>query len=124
MANLDSRVTLVLDESYGLRATEDAKRGPVWLVKSPKNAEAATVLWRKLKARGDYITVFESNSESAENACLSVIPDIDLHHPELLELTVVGVTLTPRIRSVLATGVFRVTEDGFVLCRSDDASTR
>ena len=123
MANFDSRVTLVLDGSYGLRATEDAKRGPVWLIKSPKNAEAATELWCKFEGRGDYITIFDSFNESTEDACLSIIPDIDLHHPELSELTVVGVILTPRIRSVLGKGVFRETDDGFVLCRSDDTLT-
>jgi len=120
MASLESPVTLILDESYAFRAIEDAKRGPVWLVKSPKNDESAKELWRKYKGCGSYITVFDSSGRSAEEACLNVIPDIDLHHPELSELIVIGVSLTTRMRTVLGNRVNRKTDDGFALSPNDN----
>ncbi len=121
MASLDSPVTLILDESYAFRAIDDAERGPVWLVKSPKNAKAAKELRRKFKECGDYITVFDSCGESAEEVCLNVIPEIDLHHPELSELVVVGVSLTPRMRAVFGKRINREIDDGFALSQSDDS---
>ena len=68
MANLETPVTLILDESYAYRAIEDAKRGPVWLVKSPNNDEIAKELWRNFEGCGSYITVFDSGGKSAEEA--------------------------------------------------------
>ena len=116
----ESPVTLILDESYAFRAIEDAKRGPVWLVKSPTNDGAAKELRRKYEGCGDYITVFDSCGLSAEEACLNVIPEVDLHHPELSVLIIVGVSLTPRMRTVLENRVIRKTDDGFTLSRNDD----
>ena len=92
----------------------------MWLVKSSKNTEAAKELRRKFEGYGGYITVFDSYGESAEELCLNVIPEIDLHHPELSELVVVGLSLTPRMRTVLGNRVNRQTDDGFALSQSDD----
>ncbi len=120
MASLDSPVTLILDKSYALRAIGDAERGPVWLVKSPKNAEAAKELWHIFEGCGVWITVFDPHGESAEEVCLNVIPEIDIHHPELSELVVVGVSLTPRMRTVLGNRVNQEIDDGFILSQSDN----
>ncbi len=117
MADQCVGVTLILNGSYGDRANEDAKRGPVWLAESPENISAALELRRQYSDRGDYITVFKSGIGSEEEICLDLISDIDLHHPDMNELTVIGAALTPRIRSALGSGNFNETERGFVFLR-------
>lgn len=120
MTSTESPVTLILDETYGLRARDDAKRGAVWLIKSPENIEAAKELRRKVQGRSDNISLFDSFGESAEQACLDIIPVIDLHHPELSELFVVGVALSPKLRKVLEKRINQETVTGFVLGQSAD----
>lgn len=120
MANLDPRVTLILDRSYGSRASEDAQRGPLWIIKSDQNAGTVRALWREYgnsPEHVEYITEFRPEGDSAEESCIYIIPVILEHHPRLLELTVIGSALTPRLRSVLGEGEYRETDEGFVFCK-------
>ena len=113
-------VTLILNKSYGLRAIDDARTGAVWLVRSPENEAAAVELRHKSVGRTEDVSVFDPVYEDIEQACLLVVPAVDLHHPEMSELFVVGVCLTPRLQAVFGDRVIRETDLGFVLAPSDD----
>jgi hypothetical protein len=118
MNNSHSRVTLILSASYGSRAAKDAERGPI---KSPQNEMAAEELRREYNEHGGYITVFDPHADSAEEICLDVFYDVDLHHAYMTELTVNGVGLTSRIRSTLGNGEYQKSADGFIYSRVSGA---
>jgi len=118
MANLDRRVTLVFDPLFGTKAVEAATRGPLWLLDSPQNKATAKALWVKYEKKVGHITLFTPMGDTLEEACELVISDIFEHHPRLHELTVIGISITDKIRSALGAGTFRENEYGLVFRRS------
>lgn len=111
------QVTLVLDPLYGFRAAEDAKQGPVWLIRSPKNAAAASELRQQYGDRSDHITVFDSCESSLVETLSDLIADIDLHHPGFWKLIVKGIPLTSEIQVSLGSVVTQELANGFEVRR-------
>ena len=96
-------VTLILHSEYGLRALTHAREGPVWLVNSPHNAQAANAG----RAEGLNVTLLTANGLSPEDWLLNHLETVDQHHNEhaepigYSELQVIGVGLTRRIEQYL-----------------------
>jgi hypothetical protein len=112
-------VIFILDSNYGLRAVANAKSGPVWLVNSPHNAQAAS----GGRAEGLNCTLLTPNGRSPEEWFLNGLDTVDQHHNEhtefvgYSELQVIGVELTPRIEQYLPEFGFahwEPTAEGFV----------
>ena len=74
-------VTFILDSEYGLRAVAHARAGPVWLVNSPYNAQAA----RAGRAEGLNVTLLTANGQSPEDWFLNHLDSVDQHHNEQAE---------------------------------------
>ena len=112
-------VTFILDPTYGLRAVARARAGPVWLVNSPHNAQAAGVG----RAEGLNVSLLTANGPSSEEWFLNGLDTVDQHHNEQTEtvgyqeLHVIGVELTRRIQQYLPEFGFTQsasTAEGFV----------
>jgi len=112
-------VTFILDSTYGLRAVAHARAGPVWLVNSPHNAQAASAG----RAEGLNVTLLTATGPSPEEWFLNGLDTVDQHHNAQTEtvgyseLRVIGVELTRRIEQYLPEFAFAQwapTAEGFV----------
>jgi hypothetical protein len=73
---------------------------PVWIVESSENKSSATKIWaRKSDTPSPDLTTFKVQdvSQRQEN-CLDIIDVIELHHPEMTELLVIGLEVTESLR--------------------------
>lgn len=122
------KVSVVLDKEYGERLFDLTETGPVWIVDTPRNREAAQAEWARDKSRTHLtgVTTFKSGDLSAEDAFVGNLGTIDLHHgpysadPPYTVLEVIGTPLTGRIKKELAEFGFDQFEslpDGFVAVR-------
>lgn len=123
------KVSVVLDIAYGERVLDLAKHGPVWIVESPVNRNAAELFWSRFPDRNHLsgITIFTPYGRSAEEWFLNEIEMIDLHHgvyssdPPYQQLVVHGCPLSEsicaRIRE-LGLILFEGTNDGFSASRA------
>jgi hypothetical protein len=118
------RLFVVLDKDYGERLSDLAPRGPVWIVDTPSNREAAQKLWAVDKSRThlDGVTTFKGGDCSAEDALINDLETIDLHHgfysanPPYTVLEVIGTVITERLKTELAGfgfNEFQSNADGF-----------
>jgi hypothetical protein len=118
-------VFVVLDREYGARLSQLVEKGPICILDSPTNRTAVQSFWDAFPDRNHLngVTVFTSgNSGSTEQALLSEINTIDLHHnaysanPPYTVLEIIGTSLTGKIKSELnryGFNEFSATSDGF-----------
>jgi hypothetical protein len=93
------KVAVVVEPLYNELAPLVSKM-PVWIVESSENKSSATKIWaQKSDASQTDLTTFkvQDTSERQEN-CLDIIKVIELHHPEMSELLVVGLEATESLR--------------------------
>jgi hypothetical protein len=119
------RVFVVLDREYGERLSALARVGPVWIVDTPLNREAAQRFWaaRKQNSHLDGVTAFKTDDNcSSEDALINELDAIDLHHgvysadPPYTVIEVVGARVTERLRNELSQfgfNEFQTTVEGF-----------
>ena len=137
MSNATYRVFVVLDGEYGTRVSQLLMSGPVWIVDTPTNRDAAEAFWKAFPNRGhlDGVTVFApKNPESAEATLLSELDTIDEHHNAFSaeepysELEVIGASLSEKIQTELSAygfAEFFATTEGFRAARAlEDSSCR
>jgi hypothetical protein len=128
MARMDEVVALVVDPECGQRIREIAARMPAWVVDTPTNRSAVTTLWDEEAAGSAGLTTFRSApDETAEEACIQILPTLDLHHGELSQdppysaVEVIGAKLTPAVREAfeaLHLTIFDMRDQGFVASRA------
>ena len=73
---------------------------PVWIVESSENKSSAIKIWaRKSGAPSTDLTAFKVQdvTQRQEN-CLDIISVVELHHPEMSELLVIGLEGTESLR--------------------------
>lgn len=84
----EHRVALVVAESFGMQLDALAAKCHVWLVDSVENDAAARRYWaREPHNQGVFqrhrgVTLFQSEGDGREDACLSIFSEIDVHHGE------------------------------------------
>ena len=79
------RVLVVLDRHYYDRLLTVVKDGPVWIIESPENRNAAQECWNwnPVASHLEGVTLFKSfDSTTAEEALIANLDTIDLHHGE------------------------------------------
>jgi hypothetical protein len=119
------RVFVVLDREYGESLSELAASGPVWIVDTPTNRDAAQRIWTADPNRShlDGITTFKTaDASSPETALIEQLDTIDLHHgtysanPPYTVLEIIGTTISERTRAELSQfgfDQFQGTAEGF-----------
>ncbi len=113
------RVFVVLDPAFGSQVEAAASVGPVWMIDSDENRQAAKGLWASGRFGPTGVTVF------LPRPLPWLLPDIDLHHPGWQELEFHGVTAVD-VRKALVQfgeGELRETEGGFLFSRPDGATS-
>lgn len=118
-------VTIVVDPDFGGRLEVIAHRLPVWICATPANLLAALAIRETLAREGvgresDVTTFTITPQETPEEMVISRLLDVDLHHPDWLQLEIYGVNVTPGLRQELAEyGVtqYQQTESGFTCSR-------
>ena len=104
-------VFVVVNPEFGARLSELVRMGPVWVLDTQMNRQAADSIWSEGRHHNhlDGITVFKSNKGGCPEECfLCVLDTIDLHHgvysadPPYTVLEVVGTPSTERIRNELS----------------------
>jgi hypothetical protein len=93
------KVAVVVEPRYDGVALLVSKM-PVWIVESSENKSNATKIWaRKSGAPSTDLTTFKVQdvTQRQEN-CLNIINVIELHHPEMSELIVIGLEVTESLR--------------------------
>jgi hypothetical protein len=86
-------VTVVLDPEYGDRMLEAAIVGPVWLTSGAANRAAAENYWRTRANRSANVVTYWSAQRTGRTTgeWLSILDDLDLHHPGFDSLHVIGI---------------------------------
>jgi hypothetical protein len=122
-------VSVVLNREFGPRVRELLKEGPVWVVDSPANCDAAQMLWKEFPSRDHLngVTVFKAAANhSPEQMLICEMETIDMHHgvyssdPAYTVIRVIGCTLRPEVREALAKfgfDSFNCTAEGFEALR-------
>ncbi len=118
-------VSVVVDREFGLRLREILPAGPIWVVDTPANREAAQKLWAEFPGHNHLtgITLFDFGATSTPAEILiGNMGTIDLHHgeysadPPYTVIRVIGCTLEPEVQaSLIEFGFdsFVPTADGF-----------
>jgi hypothetical protein len=92
------KVAVVVEPSYDELASLVTKM-PVWIVESSMNKSSATMLWaRKSETSKDLTTFKVQDVSQRQNNCMNIIDVIELHHPEMIELLVIGLDDTESVR--------------------------
>ena len=109
-----------MEEHFGVRLVELAKRASVWIISSSENSAAVEKIW-KLSTKSN-VTLFEPMGKTTFGTLAVSIENIEQHHgvescdPPFFELQAIGVQLTQEIVGLLGeydlTSVVE-TEDGF-----------
>ena len=121
------RVTLVLDPQFGEQAETQVGLGPLWVIKSPRNAAVIERLWTsQLSDLACAPTIFDAVPDrSAEDSAAAFIGTVHDHHPDWEVFEVVGARLSPRLLATLhecAAGSAEETPRGFVFTRDQPSS--
>lgn len=118
-------VFVVVDREYGERLAELAKTGPVWIVDSPANRNAAQQLWAADPNRSHLhgVTTFKfAEGSPSEDILINELDTIDLHHgsysahPPYTVLEVIGSSISLRLKAELSQvgfDEFQETSEGF-----------
>ena len=118
------KVYVVLNREYGERLFDLVPKGPVWIVDTPPNREAAQSLWAADKAQTHLtgVTTFKAGDCPAEDALINEMDTIDLHHgiysaePPYTVLEVIGTPITELVKTELTVfgfNEFEAVGDGF-----------
>jgi hypothetical protein len=119
------KVAIVLDPTYS-ELNRLVGEMPVWAIDSESNRAAATRLWdvRGSADANQGVTLFNVADEAdAENNCIRIIGQVDLHHgvyssgSEVSMLRVIGTQPSEAIRQearCYGFEMFQITEDGFI----------
>jgi hypothetical protein len=96
------KVAVVVEPRYdGLALL--VSRMPVWIVDSTENKSSATKIWaQKADGVSTDLTTFDVQdvSQRTQN-CLNILDAIELHHPEMTELLIVGIDDVQSLRKGL-----------------------
>jgi hypothetical protein len=77
---MTSPIALVLDQNFGTRVLELAKQMPVWIVESEENDSAVKQTRSALGGMAHITSLLLGKGESASDACLRALYEIDEHH--------------------------------------------
>jgi hypothetical protein len=92
------KVAVVVEPSYDELASLVSKM-PVWIVESNENKSSATTLWTlKSEAHTDLTTFKVQDVSQRQENCINIVDVIELHHPEMSELLVIGLDDTESVR--------------------------
>jgi hypothetical protein len=127
MKAAEHRVAIVVDPQYGEQVIELARDRHVWLVRSPRNDEAAAALWQDASEHTlqDCITTF-NGADSPESAFIAILGTVELHHgeyshdPPLSVIETIGLRPTSAVSDALSEYGFQeveATPDGFIARR-------
>jgi hypothetical protein len=129
MARINELVALVVDPECGQRIREIAARMPAWVVDTPTNRRAVRALRDEAAAGSARLTTFRSApDETPEEACIQILPTLDLHHGELSQdppysaVEVIGAKPTAAVRRAFEALQLRIVDmrdQGFVASRAD-----
>jgi hypothetical protein len=114
------RVFVILDDHFAEKASDLMPLGPIWMKGSGANRAAAQTLWKLPNLPPDHVTVFNDTDETPEDAFISMLDTIDMHHPGWSSMEILGATLTPDLRAALESygeGVFEQRANGFAYIR-------
>ena len=128
MSPVPYAVSIVLDREFGSRLRGVLEFGPIWVVDSSTNREAAQKLWAELPDFNHLtgITVFKAGTSTPAETLIGEIATIDLHHgeysadPPYTAIRVFGCEPEPEVRNALAEfgfDSFKPTVDGFEAVR-------
>ena len=103
-------VAVVLDHEYADELAHLLQVGPVWIVDTQTNREAAERAWTSSPNVNHLngITLFRSTAASTEEMLSYKMAEIDLHHgvysadPPYTVLNVIGTSITDRLRDELS----------------------
>jgi hypothetical protein len=113
------KVAVVVEPRYDRLALLVSKM-PVWIVESSENKSSAIKIWaRKSGAPSTDLTTFKVQdvTQRQEN-CLDIINVIELHHPEMSELLLIGLEATENLRQgFLNMGYLVENGNGILLAR-------
>src|SRR3954467_10265950 len=102
-----------------------AKSMPVWAIDTPENRSIAKPIWEKSAPHNaeQGLTLFDINDPTdREGNCISPIDWVELHHPEITSLLLVGVSVTPALTSQLAEcGYTLESTEGMLVARRNPA---
>jgi hypothetical protein len=96
-------IAIVVDPNF--RFLKDiAVEMPVWILETPSNRARAEELWKDVKAGTATfdITTFKSDPSDPIEAALDKIETIELHHPDLTGIEIIGVFATPQLKTSLS----------------------
>lgn len=113
------KVAVVVEPQYDELALLVSKM-PVWIVESGKNKSSAAKIWaRKSDGPSTDLTTFKVQDIShRQGNCVGIITTIELHHPEMTELLVVGLEVTETLRQeLLDMGYLLENGNDFLLAR-------
>jgi hypothetical protein len=104
------RLFVVLDRDYGPRLTELAQSGPVWIVDTPANRNAARRIWNAaVPGTFESVTTFTfGEGSSFEDVLINELPTIAEHHglysgnPPYTMMEVIGTEISEKIKDALA----------------------
>ncbi len=122
MTDQRATVAIVVDPAFGERIRALAPEMPVWVVDTPVNRAAAQRFRPNGPdhgARRDITTFIARAGESPEDACMGILPTVDLHHNDLSQsspysaVEVFGASPTLELRAALEKlGLVVVEESG------------
>jgi hypothetical protein len=107
---------LVFDQAYGGRDRPELGDA-FWLVDSPANRVLAERAW-KASATDPNSAIFKRPPPASAQDVVEKVEEIDLHHPDWLEIVAVGVQPTAELTSALeAEGFAMVSASGSLSIR-------
>ncbi len=110
--NVEHRVAIVVDRTFGQKLAELAETMHVWICDSPANSAACEFVWRSVS--GDHkldegATRFNCLPDTpVDDVLLKIIDSVDLHHgkyshsPPWSTIEVFGCAASPRVRVAFA----------------------
>jgi hypothetical protein len=113
MKNDPLTVTIILDPEYGERLREAALSGPVWIGASATNRSAVENYWRVSDTDRNPVTYWsEPRTGKTTEEWLGILDDLELHHPDIAAIHVIGAALSEAAQSALREFGYQVTESG------------
>jgi hypothetical protein len=108
------RVAIVVDPSSA-ELDELSREMPVWAVESPHNRAAAQQFWKQ-SSRPDLTLYDVQNTNARELNAVNVIDIVELHHPHVTSVLLVGVAETQSLKlGLLEMGYTLAHENGRIV---------
>jgi hypothetical protein len=111
----ESRVIIVVNRNFGTKIRDSARGVPVWIVATETNTPAIREQWamRPDDTHFNGITSFnDATSLTPDLLAESMIDDIELHHPALSTLEIIGCTKSAPLLGKLETLGFLLAHEG------------